>query len=162
MNNVLPDLGANLHATWMTNQFAVRARSRIDVSFFFLFLFFPPSFLLFFLFTSYSWKVLVHLYRKSSNNSSSNISRIQKIWRVTSSTPSFFRLSLINLSHFDRLELHDIYYHSFVFYLRIRVRRWSTCTNRSFPSFEKRREKRKRVLHYRDKNLFTVPTKRQS
>lgn len=132
-----------------------------SASFSFSFFSLPPSFF-FFLFTSYSWKVLVHLYRKSSNNSSSNISRIQKIWRVTSSTPSFFRLSLINLSHFDRLELHDIYYHSFVFYLRIRVRRWSTCTNRSFPSFEKRREKRKRVLHYRDKNLFTVPTKRQS
>ena len=33
MNNVLSDLGANLHAAWMTNQFAVRARSRIDVSF---------------------------------------------------------------------------------------------------------------------------------
>lgn len=45
MNNVLPDLGANLHATWMTNQFAVRARSRIDVSFFFFFfLLLPPSF----------------------------------------------------------------------------------------------------------------------
>lgn len=113
--------------------------------------FFPllPFFFFFFSPPPYSWKVLVHLYRKSSNNSSSNISRIQKIWRVTSSTPSFFRLSLINLSHFDRLELHDIYYHSFVFYLRIRVRRWSTCTNRSSPSFEKRREKRKRVLHYR-------------
>lgn len=111
--------------------------------------FFPllPFFFFFFSPPPYSWKV--HLYRKSSNNSSSNISRIQKIWRVTSSTPSFFRLSLINLSHFDRLELHDIYYHSFVFYLRIRVRCWSTCTNRSSPSFEKRREKRKRVLHYR-------------
>lgn len=48
-----------------------------SASFSFFFLLLPPSF--FFSPPPYSWKVLVHLYRTSSSNSSSSISRVQNL-----------------------------------------------------------------------------------
>lgn len=91
MNNVLPDLGANLHAAWMTNQFAVRARSRIDVSFSFAFF---PTLLP-------SCKNLLNLYRLGLR-----AARIRILRQLGRERSTFFSFSVLLSSSLFFVRFH--------------------------------------------------------
>lgn len=70
-----------------------------SASFSFFFLLLPPSFFsLHLLIPEKCWCICTG---QAAVTAAAAASVAFRIWRVTSSTPSFFRLSLINLSHFD-------------------------------------------------------------